>query len=312
MNLRMREKAPMTENPGEIEAKPAAVDYNDKNAELFVRRIDLKKELKNFEGNDLKELEPIERRRVQRLRNQLDRVDTELVELNYGLVLTYVKKFTSNTSKDDSQEFESAARVGLVRAIATYDPTRGRFSTWAYKPIQREVLRAVRNTDYPNMNPGDFEKRPDILRAKAELQAGDDTYDPTNEEVAKVAGTTVDQVRRVLEAPNLESLSKPTGEDGEGSLGDFIEDSSQSIEDSVLAQREVEDLEKYGLSCLDKRELFVIVRRYGLDCEPEQRLSSIGDLLGLSREAVRQVEAKALSKLNHPTVMRKLVRHGRD
>ena len=291
-------------------SEPKNVDYNSCNTELFTTRIKLREEIATL-SEEGKVLTFAESRKLNSLKNKLDATDTALIELNYGLVLTYVKKFTANTTREDSRDFEGAAVVGLMRAIATYDPAKGKFSTWAYKPIQREVLRAVRDADYPNMNPGDFEKRPDILRAKAELQAGDDTYDPSAEEIAVLAHTTVEQVKRVLDAPSLESLSKPVGEEGETHLGDLIEDPGQALEDTVMAQRDIEDLERFGLSCLDERELFVIVRRYGLDCEPEQRLSAIGDLLGLSREAVRQVEAKALSKLNHPTVLRKLVRHGR-
>lgn len=288
-------------------------DYNEQNTQLFVKRIKLKETISELELlNEGQDLDFTQKRKLNRLKNELDATNTSLIELNYGLVLTYVKKFTANTTREESRDFEGAAVVGLMRAIHTYDPEKGRFSTWAYKPIQREVLRAVRDADYPNMNPGDFEKRPDILKAKAELQNGNDTYEPSDEEIAVLAHTTVEQVKRVLDAPNLESLSKPMGEDGESHLSDFLEDPSLALEDTVLAQRDVEDLEKYGLSCLDEREHFVIVRRYGLDCEPEQRLSAIGDLLGLSREAVRQVEAKALAKLNHPTVLRKLVRHGRD
>lgn len=293
-----------------IKEVKTTVNYNERNGELFVKRIELKEKIAELSALETRDF--AQQRKLDRMRRELDSTNADLIDLNYGLVLTYVNKFTSNTSREDSRDFEGAAVVGLMRAISTYDPDKGRFSTWAYKPIQREVLRAVRDADYPNMNPGDFEKRPDILRAKAELQEGNDTYDPTEEEIAVLAHTTVEQVRRVLDAPNLESLSRPMGEDGDTYLGDFLEDPSRPIEETVLAQRDTEDLGRYGLACLDERERFVIVRRYGLDCEPEQRLSSIGDLLGLSREAVRQVEAKAISKFNHPTILRKLLRHGRD
>lgn len=285
------------------------VNYEDDNNVLFRERLELKAVIEELSGRS--DLAFEDRQRQHRSKVRLEVVDTALIDFNYGLVKTYVKKFTSNTSREDSRDFEGAAVVGLMRAIATYDPARGRFSTWAYKPIQREVLRAVRDADYPNMNPGDFEKRPEILKARAELQGGDDSYEPSSEEIAVLAHTTVEQVKRVLDAPDLESLSKPVGEDGDTHLGDLLEDPGVAIEDAVVTAREIEDLERYGLSCLDERELFVIVRRYGLDCEPEQRLSTIGSMLGLSREAVRQVEGKALSKLSHPTILRKLVRHGR-
>jgi DNA-directed RNA polymerase sigma subunit (sigma70/sigma32) len=71
-------------------------------------------------------------------------------------------------------------------------------------------------------------------------------------------------------------------------------------------------LKTYGLAALDPRELYVLVRRFGLDGEPEDKLADIGDTLGLSREAVRQIEAKAIAKIQHPMVLRKIQRHGRS
>jgi len=250
---------------------------------------------------------------LRRALTELDGVDTEIIQANYGLVLNYVRKFTSTTSREDSRDFEGAAVLGLMRAISSYDPTRGsKFSTWAYKPIQRECLKAVRDADFKHLNTGDFEKRPDIRRALKQLKPEDSDPMPTYEAIAELALATVDTVKRVLNTQEHDSLNRPINEDGKGFLGDSIPDSDPSTEDSVIARQELTDLEQFGLNALEERELFVISRRFGLDAEPPQRLSAIGTLLGLSREAVRQVEAKALSKLNHPVTRRRLMRHGRD
>jgi len=286
-----------------------AVDYNEKNQALFFRRITLKDKVSQVNTDKLTRLQ---RHHHEITMRELADVDTEIIELNYGLVLNYVRKFTSTSSKDDSSDFEGAAVLGLMRAISTYDPNRGaKFSTWAFKPIQRECLKAVRDADYKHLNAGDFEKRPEIERSVKELRGENEDYIINYEDVAKLSGTTAETVRRVLNAQKLESLSRPVDDDGKTYLGDMIQDPDQSTEDQVLAMQEMTDLETFGLSVLDERELFVIGRRFGLDAEPAQKLSAIGRMLGLSREAVRQVEAKALSKLNHPVVLRKLMRHGR-
>jgi len=286
-------------------------DYSERNQELFGRRNEILARISILEAK--RKLTHDASEELRRSRFLLDEATRSIIEFNYGLVLNYVRKFTSTTSRDDSADFEAAGVVGLMRAVSSYDPTRGtKFSTWAYKPIQREILKAVRDADFKQLNPGDFEKRPEILRAVKELQNGNDEFIPTFEQVAVQAGATLDAVKRILNAPIIESLSAPMGEDGDTSLTDMIEDPSAGVEDTALARQEIKDLEQFGLSCLDERELFVIGRRFGLDGEPPQRLSAIGSLLGLSREAVRQVEAKALSKLLHPVTRRRLVRHGRQ
>lgn len=288
-------------------------DYNDRNIELFTRRLEIQRQLAEAEAKHTKKPTGRTRAELARLRRVLDDVTTEIVQFNWGLVRNYVKQFTSNTSREDSADFESAGVVGLMRAIDSFDPSKGRFGQWAYKPIQREVLRAVRDADYPNLNPGDFERRPDVLAAAERLRRATDDVDyrPSREEIAAEAGVTIDQVRRILDAPRLDSLDMPVGDDGDSRLGDLIEDPDPDIESSVVTSMSIEALETYGLTALDSRELLVLVRRFGLDCEPEQKLAGIGDMLGLSREAVRQVEAKALAKIQHPVVLRKMQRHGR-
>lgn len=294
-----------------IDAVPEPIDYNDRNTTLFTERNRIKAELEKLLAMSERRRPANYSRRLQRAYRDMDEITTQIVKFNYGLVRSYTKKFTSNSSRDDSADFEASAVVGLMRAIDSFDPTKGRFGAWAYKPIQREVLRAVRDADFKSMNPGDFERRPDILRAVTKLQAGDDTRMPSNAAIAAEAGVTVDQVRRVLEAPHLESIHQHVGDDGATELGDLIESDTTGVEGSVLSALTLTALEDYGFSALDERELFVLIRRFGLDCEPEQKLASIGDMLGLSREAVRQVEAKALAKIMHPVIIRKIVRYGR-
>lgn len=283
-------------------------EWSDLNKRMFIERIELKRRMDELEGKR----GSLQRRELARVRRDYERVTLRIVDANYGLLRKYVKLFTGSASREDAKDFEAAGRLGLMRAIDNYDPYRGSFAQWAFKPIQREVLRAVHSADHNNMNPGDFERRPEILRALKKLQGENDEVKPTEAQVAVEAGVTIEQVKRVLHAPRMDSLHTPVG-DGDGSvLSDLIEDKNSLIEDAVISSIGVETLNSYGLSALDAREYFVLSRRLGLDCEPEQRLSAIGEMLNLSREAVRQIEAKAIAKMSHPVLLRLLVRNGKQ
>jgi RNA polymerase sigma factor (sigma-70 family) len=233
-----------------------------------------------------------------RLRRQLDDLTSEIVEANRGLVRSYVMRFTSNASPDDAREFESAGILGLMHAIATYRVGKGTFAHWAYRRIQCEVLNAVRATDHPTMSAGDFMKRPAILQADRQLRDGGEGYIASYGEIAAAAEATVNQVRRVLEAPSILSLATPIGDDARSTtLDEMVPDPTIDIDSEVMAKIGMEALMAHGLSCLDARELFVIVRRFGLDNERLQLLREIGELMGLSRETVRQLEINSVAKM---------------
>jgi RNA polymerase sigma factor (sigma-70 family) len=304
--------APATDQVEAVEAVEAVQargtsEWSDLNKRMFFQRMTLKEEIEALEGRS----DPAERRALTRRKREYEDLTLKIIEQNYGLLRKYVRLFTGSATREDAKDFESAGRLGLMRAIDNYDPNRGSFAQWAFKPIQREVLRAVHSADHNNMNPGDFERRPDILRALKKLQGENDENRPSEAEVAAEAKVTIEQVKRVLNAPRMDSLYTPVG-DGDAVLGELIEDRSAGVDDTVINSIAVEALENYGLAALDPREYFVLSRRLGLDCEPEQRLSAIGEMLKLSREAVRQIESKAIAKLSHPVLLRTLVRDGKS
>ena len=295
---------PTTEVPRE---ERGTAEWSDMNTRMFIQRMEIRAETDRLEAIG----GTANRRALSRLHREYEALTMRIIESNYGLLRKYVKLFTGSASREDARDFEAAGRLGLMRAIDNYDPYRGSFAQWAFKPIQREVLRAVHSADHNNMNPGDFERRPEILRALKKLQGENEDVRPTEAQVAAEAGVTIEQVKRVLHAPRMDSLYMPVGGDGDAVLSDLIEDRSGPIDEAVINAIGVETLANYGLSALDPREYFVLSRRLGLDCEPEQRLSAIGEMLHLSREAVRQIESKAIAKMSHPVLLRLLVKNGK-
>ena len=289
---------------------PHADFYNVANGPLFARRINLKNKIRALES---RKRQPTQTQALElfRARRELETLTELVVLFNYGMTRKYVKQFTSNTSREDSLDFQGAANVGLMIAIDSFDPTRGKFGTWAYKPIQRAVLKAVRDADFKNMNEGDFEKRPKVRKAFLKLAGPDGEHKPSFEQVAAEAGVHIDLVRRILAAPHLESIHHHVGEEGDTEFGDLIPDANAAFEESVISALGVAALLEHGLVALDPREHYVLVRVYGLDGETPDALADIGNQLQLSREAVRQIRGKALAKLLHPTTLRKLVRGGR-
>jgi RNA polymerase primary sigma factor/RNA polymerase nonessential primary-like sigma factor len=291
--------------PCEVAYERTTDDYRDGNVELFERRRELREQIARIEA-ELDERDGTMLRQLQRLRRRLDDVTAEVVRFNAGLVRSYCRRFTSTSNRDDSADFEAAGMLGLMRAIESFDPSQGRFGHWAFKPIQREVLRAVRGADHQNVSISDFERRPEILRAFRLHQGEHGEHQPSYEEVATAVGATVDQVRRVVSPPRLESVHQSTSEGADTTLGDTIESATPTPETMVVASMTMSALRTFGLAALDPRELFVLVRRFGLDGEPEDKLADIGETLGLSREAVRQIESKAIAKIQHPIVLRKV------
>lgn len=285
--------------------RATADDLRARNDALFARRKELQARIEELRARfDAGAADKVSELVLCKIEREFENLTYEILVTNYGLVRRYVAMFTSLSTRH-REDFESAGKVGLLWAISSYDPARGPFSSWAFKPIQREVLRAVRDADHPNLNPGDFEKRPVILAAQRAFLQEKGTDTPLDyADIAKRAGVTQAQVRRVLTPPRLESLqASPRGHDEDAvAWEDRLTDPSPSLEEEVLVRSHLRTIVVEGLPSLDARERYVLTRRFGLDGEPEQPLRVIGERLGLSREGVRQIQQKALTKLRSPIV----------
>lgn len=267
---------------------------------LIHERRDLLRRIDDIEGADAHS-----RRQRERLRRQVDDVTSSLLELHKGLAMQQVNTFSALSSEEQRNEFQAAAMVGLMDAIQGYDPDIGRFSGWAYRRIFREVLNAVRQSDHSNVTRGDFERRKGILGAHrrlseaAQMEGG---APPTDEQVAEASGCTVEAVRRVLYAPRVDSLDRPVG-DGSDHLAVLVSEPEKEPSDDLRSASQLRLLAAHGIGKLTAREIAVLTRRYGLDGEPADSLTTIGALLGLSRETVRQDERRGVTKLLHPSVL---------
>lgn len=281
----------------------ATDEFRTRNNALFARRKELLERIATLRARvDANTADVLCELSLRRAERELEDLVHEIMITNYGLVRRYVGIFTSKSTQH-VEDFESAGKVGLLWAISSYDPARGPFASWAFKPIQREVLRAVRDADHPNLNLGDFEKRPVILAAeRAFLEESGSDAQLSYADIARRARVTEAQVHRVLDAPRLVSLHTPTAaQDGDVvPWEDRLADPSLSPEEEVLLRLHLRAVIVQGLPTLDARERYVLTRRFGLDGEPEQSLRVIGEQLGLSREGVRQIQQKALAKLNEP------------
>ena len=245
-------------------------------------------------------------RTIDRIFTQYEEAKRSLSSANLRLVVSIAKKYRNRglSFLDIIQE----GNTGLMRAVDKYEYRRGyKFSTYATWWIRQAITRAIADHARTIRIPVHMIETMSRLRMATKNLLQKLGREPTNEEIAVEAGMSIEETARVLKiSKHPISLDRPIGESEDSYFGDFIEDNDVDSPVMSAAQEMLKDRINAVLKTLSYREREIIKLRYGIGDGYTYTLEEVGRIFKVTRERVRQVEAKAIRKLQHPVRSRKL------